>query len=178
LPPLADRFEQDGASLDTLARWTAELIVGGARLLVCGDDGSAALAQHFAAELAGRYRAKCRPLSALALPADGTLLTCLGNHGPPDAVLARQVEGLGQAGDLLVTLSTSGEARKIVAAVETARRAGMHTLALLGRGGDTLAGRAERAWIVPSDDPASIREAHRIFIHDVCARIDGRLHAV
>jgi D-sedoheptulose 7-phosphate isomerase len=172
---LAEVLEREAAAIDDLARWTADLIVGGARLLTCGNGGSAAEALHFATELVGRYSAERRPLPAVALPADGTLLTCISNDYSADAVFARQVAGLGRPGDLLVGLTTSGKSPNVIAAVETARRQGLHTLALLGKGGGPLAGRAEREWIVPSPSTARIQEAHLFFIHVACEYIDAAL---
>jgi D-sedoheptulose 7-phosphate isomerase len=172
---LAGQIERSAHEVDALARWTADLILAGSRLLICGNGGSAAEAQHFATELVGRYRAERRPLPALALPADGTLLTCICNDYSADAIFARQVAGLGQPGDLLVALTTSGKSRNVLAAVAAARKHGLHTLALLGKDGGELAGQAEREWIVPSDSTARIQEAHLLFIHGVCDYVDAAL---
>jgi len=176
LRQLAELIERS-PGFDGLARWTAGLIVGGARLLVCGNGGSAAEAQHFATELVGRYQAERQPLPAIALPADGTLLTCLCNDYSADAIFARQVHGLGRPGDLLVGLSTSGRSRNVIAAVAAAQENGLHTLALLGKDGGDLKGRAEREWIVPSQSTARIQEAHLLFIHVVCDYVDAELTA-
>jgi D-sedoheptulose 7-phosphate isomerase len=159
--------------MDNLARWAADLLIGGARLLVCGNGGSAAEAQHFATELMGRYRRDRRPLAAYALSADGALLTCIGNDYSADSVFARQVVGLGKAGDLLVGMSTSGRSRNVIAAVVAARTQGLHTLALLGKDGGELAGQAEREWIAPGPTTARVQEAHLLFIHVVCDYIDA-----
>lgn len=172
---LAELIEQASSQLDELAHWTAGLILNGARLLVCGNGGSAAESQHFATELVGRYQAERRPLPAIALPADGALLTCIANDYSTEQIFARQVRGLGQPGDLLVGLSTSGNSRNVLAAVEAARDGGLHTLALLGRGGGLIAGKAEREWIVPSCSTARIQEAHLVFIHLVCDHLDTGL---
>ena len=172
---LADELTRTAGTLDLLARWVADLIMGGARVLTCGNGGSAAEALHFATELVGRFQAERRPLPAMALAADGTLLTCIANDYAADAIFARQVEGLGRAGDLLVTLSTSGRSPNVIAAVAAARSLGLHTLALLGKGGGQLAGQAEREWIVPSRSTARIQEAHLLFIHVVCEYVDAAL---
>jgi D-sedoheptulose 7-phosphate isomerase len=170
---LLAELERQLVVVDGLARWTAELLAGGARLLVCGNGGSAAEAQHFATELVGRYLKDRRPLPAQALSADGALLTCIGNDYSADNIFARQVTALGQPGDLLVGLTTSGKSRNIIAAITAAKARGLHTLALLGKGGGPLAGQAEREWIVPSSSPARIQEAHLLFIHLVCDYIDA-----
>lgn len=174
---LADELERSAESIDELARWTANLVIGGARLLVCGNGGSAAEASHFATELVGRYAAERKPLAAVALPADGSLLTCLVNDYPLDLLFERQVQALGRPGDLLAALTTSGRSRNVIAAVRAARAMGLHTLALLGKGGGELAGLAEREWIVPSPSTARIQEAHLFFIHVVCDHIDAALTA-
>src|SRR5262245_47166311 len=105
---LAEELERQSGFMDAVARWAADLIVGGARLLTCGNGGSAAEAQHFATELVGRYKAERRPLPAVSLTSDGTLLTCILNDYPADEFFARQVWGQGRPGDLLVGLTTSG----------------------------------------------------------------------
>ena len=175
LGELTAALEHSWTIIDELASWTSGLIVGGARLLACGNGGSAAEAQHFATELLGRYQVERAPLAAVALGADGSLLTCLLNDYPPDAIFARQVAGLGRPGDLLVGLSTSGRSRNISVAITTARHKGLHTLALLGKGGGDTKGLAEREWIVPSGTTARIQEAHLLFIHLVCDYIDAAL---
>ncbi|MFN4258885.1 MAG: SIS domain-containing protein [Gemmataceae bacterium] len=169
---LFQELAQQANQIDELARWTADLIVSGARVLVCGNGGSASEAQHFVTELLGRYCAERRPLPAVALSADGALLTCISNDYAADEVFSRQVRGLGQPGDLLVALTTSGQSRNVIAAVSAAKARGLHTLALLGKGGGALAGQAEREWIVPSCGTARIQEAHLFFIHVVCDYID------
>jgi D-sedoheptulose 7-phosphate isomerase len=172
---LIDELEAESAALDELAYWTADLILGGARLFVCGNGGSAAEAQHFATELVGRYCADRRSLPAVALCADGSLLTCISNDFGAEAIFARQVAGLGRRGDLLVGLSTSGNSPNVLAALDTARAMDLHTLALLGKGGGKAAGKAERQWIVPSRSTARIQEAHLCFIHAVCDYLDQAL---
>jgi D-sedoheptulose 7-phosphate isomerase len=174
---LAEQLESDAADVEDLARWTADLIIGGARLLVCGNGGSAAEASHFATELVGRYAAERRPLPAIALAADGSLLTCISNDYSAEAIFARHVLGLGRPGDLLVGLTTSGKSRNVIAAVQAARSQGLHTLTLLGKGGGPLAGLAQRQWIVPSENAARIQEAHLFFIHVVCDHLDAALAA-
>jgi D-sedoheptulose 7-phosphate isomerase len=174
---LAEQLERDSPTIDPLARWAADLIVGGARLLVCGNGGSASQASHFATELVGRYSAERKPLPAVALSADGSLLTCIINDYAADALFARQVQGLGRPGDLLVGLTTSGKSPNVIAAVRAAKSSGLHTLALLGKGGGPLAGQAEKEWIVPSNTTARIQEAHLFFIHLTCEYIDAALVA-
>lgn len=172
---LIGELESQADFLDELARWTANLIVHGSRVLVCGNGGSAAEAQHFATELIGRYLAERRPLPAIALSADGSLLTCIGNDYVFADIFTRQVQAHGQRGDLLVALSTSGKSRNVLHAVRSARAKGMYTLALLGKDGGDLAECADREWIVPSERTARIQEAHLFFIHVVCDYVDAAL---
>jgi len=174
---LAADLERDAADIDALAAWTAQLLVGGACLLVCGNGVSAAEAQHFAAELTGRYQRERPPLPAMALTADGALLMGISNDYSVDTMFARQVQALGRPGDLLVGMSTSGRSRNVVEAVAVARKRGLHTLALLGKDGGELAGMADREWSIPSATAARIQEAHLLFIHVVCDHIDAALVA-
>jgi D-sedoheptulose 7-phosphate isomerase len=172
---LIESLEQVWNQIDELALWTSGLILQGSRLLVCGNGGSAAEAQHFAAELVGRYHLERNPLPAVALTADGALLTCLVNDYAPEKVFARQVLGLAKPGDLLVALSTSGQSPNVLAAITAAKSHGLHTLALLGKGGGQATGMAEREWIVPCQTTARIQEAHLLFIHIVCEHIDAAM---
>jgi D-sedoheptulose 7-phosphate isomerase len=175
LRQLTEALEQSWRQIDEVASWTAELILHGSKLLVCGNGGSAAESQHFAAELVGRYDTERSPLPAVALVADGVLLTCLLNDYPSENIFGRQVVGLGKPGDLLVALSTSGESANVLAAITAAKSNGLHTLALLGKGGGKAAGMAEREWIVPCQSTARIQEAHLLFIHIVCEHIDAAM---
>ena len=169
-----------GAPLERLAELidvTLAVLRGGGKVLACGNGGSASDAQHFAAELVGRYLEERRPLPALALNADGAVLTCLANDYDYERVFARQVEALGRAGDLLVGISTSGRSPSVVRALEAARRGGLRTAALLGRDGGAALAHAEIAIVVPAPETARIQEAHGLLIHLLCEEIDHRLAA-
>ena len=150
-----------------------ETLRGGGKLLVAGNGGSAAEAGHFATELTGRYQRNRRALPALALSADGSLLTCVGNDFGFEEVFARQVAGLGRPGDLLVVLSSSGNSPNLLAALAEARRGGLRSLALLGRGGGRARGVADCELIVPGESGAAAQEAHLFLIHHFCERIDA-----
>ncbi len=141
------------------------------KLLICGNGGSAAEAAHFATELVGRYRQTRRPLPAIALT-EGGALSCIANDFDFHEVFSRQVKALGQPGDLLVALSSSGNSENIRLALRTAHLGGLHTLALLGRGGGRSKGIAEREIIVPGHSGAAAQEAHLFLIHHFCERID------
>ncbi len=148
----------------------AQLMVGtlraGGQVLTAGNGGSAAEAMHMAEELVGRFRTNRRSLPAVALTADGTALTCIGNDFGFDALFARQVEGLGRAGDLLVVFSTSGAAANLRLAVAAARQKSMRVLLLLGRGGGPLAGLGDIEIVVPDAEATErIQEAHQVVLH-------------
>ena len=144
------------------------------KFLTCGNGGSAAEAMHMSEEAVGRFRSNRVSLPAVALVADGTALTCIGNDYGFDNVFSRQVEGLGNAGDLLVLFSTSGNAENLSRALEAARAKGMKTLAVLGRDGGRLAGRADLEIIIRGTDSGRIQEAHQLLMHILLDGVDHR----
>jgi D-inositol-3-phosphate glycosyltransferase len=153
-------------------------LADGGKVLVCGNGGSAAEAQHLAAELIGRYKAPARrALGVVALTADTSVLTAWSNDVGYDEVFARQVEGLGRRGDVLVGLSTSGRSRNVVRAFEVARAMGLRTVALLGGDGGAIAPMADVAITVPSADTQHIQEVHLVVVHLLCELIEARLLA-
>lgn len=145
----------------------------GKKILACGNGGSAAEAQHFTTELVGRFFQDRRSLPAVALNADGSLVTCIGNDYGYDQVFARQVAGLAQPGDVLLVLTSSGNSRNILAALDEARKLNLDAIALLGRGGGAAKGRATCEIIIPGDSGAAAQECHLFLIHHFCARIDA-----
>jgi len=149
----------------------------GKKLLVCGNGGSAAEAQHFATELVGRYAKTRRALPAVALTADGSLLTCIANDFGYDGVFARQLAGLAQPGDLLVVFTSSGNSPTILAALAEAKRLGLESLAFLGRGGGRARGLAGCELIVPGASGSAAQEAHLFLIHHFCELIDAAFPA-
>ena len=153
-----------------------ELLIGalraGGKILVCGNGGSAADAQHLAAELLGRFGHARRGLPAIALTTDSSALTSIGNDFGFDAVFARQVEALARPGDVLIGISTSGNSRNVMAAVKTATELGVTTLGLLGGTGGALSGLLNHALIAPSSDTPRIQECHILIAHIWCAMID------
>jgi len=153
-------------------------LADGRKVLVAGNGGSAAQAQHLAAELVGRYKAPGRrPLPVIALTADTAILTAWANDVGWDEVFARQVEALGHPGDVLVGLSTSGRSRNVIRAFEVARALGMRTVALLGGDGGALAPLADVAVTVPSSDTQHIQEVQLVVVHLLCELIEARLLA-
>jgi D-inositol-3-phosphate glycosyltransferase len=148
----------------------------GGKVLVCGNGGSAADAQHFATELVGRFKVPGRRgLPAVALNADGTLLTAWANDVGYEGVFARQVEALASPGDVLLGISTSGRSRNVVCAFEEARRLGLQTLGLLGGDGGEVLRLATSAIVVPSGDTQRIQEVHAVLIHLLCELVEREL---
>jgi len=154
--------------VDKVALIGAELVAAlkaGGKILTAGNGGSAAEALHMAEELTGRFKGDRVSLPAVALVADATALTCIGNDFGFDFVFSRQLEGLGRPGDVLVLFSTSGNAENLRLALEAAHGKGMKTIGLLGRSGGRLAGRATHEIIVQHEDTARIQEAHQVLLH-------------
>lgn len=149
----------------------------GKKLLICGNGGSAAEAQHFATELVGRYAKTRRALPAVALTADGSLLTCIANDFGYDGVFARQLSGLAQPGDLVVVFTSSGNSPSILAALAEAKKLGLESLAFLGRGGGKAKGLATCELIVPGPSGSAAQEAHLFLIHHFCELIDAAFPA-
>ena len=150
----------------------AERLKRGCKILVCGNGGSAADAQHFAAELSGRYLKDRRALAAIALTTDTSALTAIGNDYGYEQVFARQVEALGRPGDVLVGISTSGNSPNVLRAVASAKTVGMRTIGILGRDGGSLKEAVDDALVVPSRVTARIQELHEMVFHFWCEILD------
>src|ERR1041384_8225622 len=144
----------------------------GGKILTCGNGGSAADALHMAEELVGRYNRNRRSLPAVCLNADPTLLTCIANDYGFDEVFARQIEGLGGKNDVLGCFSSSGNSPNVVRALEAARKQGVRSVALLGKGGGKAKGQADLEMIVASADTARIQEAHTLLLHAMLERVE------
>ncbi len=150
----------------------------GGKILICGNGGSAADAQHFAAELVGRFCCPHRAgLPAMALTADSAFLTAWANDVSYDDVFARQVETFAQPHDLLIGISTSGRSRNVIAAFEAAQRLNLSTIALLGGDGGELREKADIAMVVPALETQRIQEVQIMIIHLLCELVEGQLLA-
>jgi D-sedoheptulose 7-phosphate isomerase len=165
-------FELEAEHIVAQAADMSERLKRGCRILICGNGGSAADAQHFAAELSGRYVKERRALAGIALTVDTSALTAIGNDYGFDQVFARQVEALGRPGDLLVGISTSGNSPNVLLAVAAAKALGMRTLALVGRDGGRLKLLADDALVVPCAVTARIQEIHMMTYHFWCEALD------
>ena len=140
-------------------------LTAGRKILVCGNGGSASDAQHFAAEIVGRFTRERRAWPAIALTTDTSILTAVANDYGYDHIFSRQVQGLGQPGDLLIAISTSGNSENIIRAIRQAKQIGLQTVALAGNTGGALAGQADTAVTVSSAVTARIQEAHIFILH-------------
>jgi phosphoheptose isomerase len=147
----------------------------GGKVLICGNGGSAADAQHIAAELVGRYLAERPGLSAIALTTDTSILTAVANDYGYDQVFARQVLALARPGDVFIGITTSGNSPSVVAAAAAAHAAGCSTIGLLGRDGGQLLGLVDHPIVVPAAVTAHIQECHIVIGHIWCAVVDEAL---
>jgi D-sedoheptulose 7-phosphate isomerase len=169
------RFDAAVARADRWGTRLATLLPPGARLLACGNGGSAAQAQHLTAELVGRYRDDRPGYSAIALHSDTSVTTAVGNDYDPDEIYARQVDAHGRPGDVLVALSTSGRSGNVLRAAERARRRGLITWALTGPAPNPLAAVCAEALCVDSALTCTVQELHLVAIHLICAAFDVAL---
>lgn len=157
------------------ARLCSQTLQAGGKVLLCGNGGSAADAQHIAAELVGRYVADRRPLAAISLTTDSSALTCISNDYSFDQVFSRQVAAIGKAGDLLLAISTSGNSKNVMEAVVIAKAMDIKTIGLVGKDGGSLTGMVDLAIVVPSTKTARIQEAHIFIGHLLCEIIEREL---
>ncbi len=159
--------------LERAALMLARALRAGGKVLIFGNGGSAADAQHIAAELMGRFERERPALAAVALTVDSSMLTAWSNDYAFDSVFARQIEGLGRPGDVAWGLSTSGNSANVVAAMQRARELGLRTLAFCGGSGGKLAAMVECAVVAPMVATARIQEAHLISYHALCHVLDA-----
>jgi D-sedoheptulose 7-phosphate isomerase len=161
--------------LERIAAAAFECLSSGRKILACGNGGSAAQAQHLAAELVGRFQGERRALAAVALCADTATLTSLANDYGYQQVFARQVEALAQAGDLLIAISTSGNSPNVLEAATAARVRKCSVVAFTGAGGGKLAAEADLLLRAPAESVARIQEVHALCIHALVDELERRL---
>jgi D-sedoheptulose 7-phosphate isomerase len=176
LAALATRVaEQQADAIATLADVYTSALRAGGTLLFAGNGGSAADAQHLATEYVVRYSRSRRPLPALALTTDTSLLTAGANDLGFDEIFARQIEALARAGDVLVLHSTSGESPNVVRAAQAAKVKGVTVVALVGKGGGALKDVVDHCLVVPSDETSHIQELHLALEHIICGMVERAL---
>lgn len=174
---LYGRLQDQAPELAAVAALLLTALRGGRKVLVAGNGGSAAEAQHFAAELVGRYRRERKAYPAIALTADTSILTAIGNDYGYENVFARQVEGLGQEGDVLLAFSTSGRSRNLLEAAAVAREQGMPVVSITGEAPNPLAEQADLALRAPTAETPLVQEIHMLYTHLVCDLIEAELAA-
>jgi D-sedoheptulose 7-phosphate isomerase len=170
---LVARIEELLPRLDAIARRMIEIYGNDGRVFTFGNGGSAAEAQHLAAELVGRYLRDRRPLAATALSADSSAVTCIGNDYSFEEVFERQVRASARAGDMVIGFTTSGRSANVVRALATAREQGATTVVFTGGDGSPAADHADHALIVPSESTARIQEMHVLLVHLLVEQVDA-----
>ena len=172
---VAERLKALEADIQAACELCAVTILRGGKILIAGNGGSAADAQHIAAEFVGRFVKNRRSYPAIALSADTSALTAIANDYGFERVFARQIEGLGYKNDVFIGISTSGNSVNIVKAVEVAREKGLKIIVFSGKEGGVLRGAADIELVVPSDITARIQEMHILLGHIICEYIDEQL---
>jgi len=174
-PSLSTLIDASKASLESLrglepvvteaAKAVADRLAAGSKILIAGNGGSCSQAMHFAGEIIGRFRNNRTAYPAVCLSTDAAAATCILNDFGPDAYFTRQVEGLGQPGDVFIGLTTSGTSANVVSALKKARERGLVTIGWLGRDGGAAKEHCDYAIVVPGADTGRIQEAHLVVLH-------------
>jgi D-glycero-beta-D-manno-heptose-7-phosphate kinase len=172
---LSDFIENGTEDMEKLTELMVDAYRNGKKILVFGNGGSASDAQHFVGELVGRFKIERKGLPAIALNADTTILTAIGNDFGYDSIFERQVEAFGEEGDIVIGISTSGNSPNVVKALEKAKAIGLKTVCLTGKGGKVV-DTSDVAIKVPSDNTPRIQEAHTVIIHTVCEMMEKELY--
>jgi D-sedoheptulose 7-phosphate isomerase len=162
-------------AVDRIAKRCLASLRSGAKLMMCGNGGSAAEAMHLAAELAGRYKQSRKPLSAIALGTNPVVSSCIGNDFDFQEVFSRELEALGRRGDLLLVFSTSGNSPNILRALTAARELGIVSIAFLGRDGGQAQQLADESLVVRHHDTARIQEGHQFLLHCLMDLLEEQL---
>ena len=157
------------------AQLVLKSLVSGKKLLICGNGGSASDATHLATEFLCRFREDRRPYPAISLTANGEFMTAVCNDYHADEIFARQVQGLGEKGDVLIVITTSGKSKNVLRALEAAKLKGVESIAILGRDGGHTKGVATIDLIVPGTVTARIQEAQKVLFHALCEMVEEKL---
>lgn len=160
-----DDFRPIASLVDEAGRVIVQALRSGRKVLTCGNGGSATDASHMAEELVGRYKSDRQSLPAVSLAADPSLITCIANDFGYEHIFSRQIEGLAQSGDVVISFSTSGNSLNTLNALEAAMQVGATSVAVLGKRGGLMAGKADHEVIVPSNTTARIQEVHTLILH-------------
>ena len=169
--------ENEVENIREMAAKMATCLADGGTVYTCGNGGSASQAEHFSAELVGRFYKDRRSLPVYSLSENGAVLSSLANDYSFDHVFAHQLDGFGKKGDCLLALSTSGNSENVVRACKTARAKGLHVLALTGEGGGRVAPECHMTVMIPDTDTAKIQEMHLLIIHLLCQLVEIALFA-
>jgi D-sedoheptulose 7-phosphate isomerase len=161
--------------IEQVSKLCVELYRGKNKTILAGNGGSAADAQHIAAELVGRYGFDRPSIPSLALTTDTSCLTAIGNDYGYEKIFSRQLEGMGQSGDIFIGISTSGNSKNIINAFISAKEKGITTVALVGRDGGEMAKMADIALVVPSDSTPRVQESHILIGHIICDIIEKEI---
>ncbi len=167
---IADTFNQ-------IVQATLVSITNGGKILVAGNGGSAADAQHFAAEFVAMYKIARRAHPAVAFTTDASILTAVSNDYAFENIFSRQMEALGRKGDIFFALTTSGKSKNLINALKTAKANGVTTVALLGKGGGETKGLADHEIIIPSDNTPRIQEVQKLILHSIAEEVERRHYA-
>ena len=170
---LAQRVRELLPKVDDVARALIAVYERDGRLLTFGNGGSAADAQHLVAELVGRYQRERRPLAAVALSTDPSVVTCIGNDYSFEDLVARQVQALAREGDMVIGFTTSGRSENVVRGLAAAREVGATSVVFAGGGGEPATDHADHALVVPSTTTARIQEMHLLLLHLVIEQVDA-----
>ncbi len=170
-----ETLKKNGSAIENSVEAVIKALQKNNKLLFFGNGGSAADSQHIAAEFIGRFQKERKALPAIALTTDSSILTALSNDYGVDILFARQIEGLGQKGDVAFGISTSGRSKNVIAGLRQAKKMGLVTIALTGNDGGEAAGLSDIAIIVPSKVTARIQEAHILIAHTICELVEKQL---
>ena len=160
-------------SVESAAQICIDALKNSRKILIFGNGGSAADAQHIAAELVGRYKVERKGLPAIALTTDSSALTCISNDYGYEQVFSRQVEALANTGDVAIGISTGGTSTNVISALDIAKNIGCKTIGFSGRGGGEMNTLCDVNLVVPSDDTPRIQEMHILIGHTICQLIDN-----